>query len=239
MRSHYYNNSMDIYAYICTRSIEEMTSTTDKLISYLAECEIKSFLLPKASSIFTAYHHAYIKTSPKPDDIVIMCHDDIVIRERPEQFKEKLISLLSEKGVGFVGPAGTAFLGEDAVWWNPHYWAAKKHHGRVYHLDPKGKEYETLYGPPGEVVVLDGLFLATTGKVIEDVGLLKPSYFSGEWDFYDLHYTSTAHNKGYKNKILDINILHNSRGELVGRDSWHHNRESFIKNTKLPLEIKK
>ena len=39
------------------------------------------------------------------------------------------------------------------------------------------------------------------------------------------------------NGILNINILHNSRGELVGRDSWHKNRAAFIENTKLPLRI--
>lgn len=230
---------MNIYAYICTRSIEDMTETTDKLISYFAECEIKCFILPKSSSIFLAYQHAYLTTSPNADDIVIMCHDDVMIREKPHIFKSKLIKVLSEEGVGFVGPAGTAYLGEDAVWWNPQNWSMKKHHGRVYHIDPQGKEYETYYGDPGEVVVLDGLFLATTGKIIESVGLTKPSYFSGEWDFYDLYYTSSAFLQGYKNKILDINILHNSRGELVGRDSWHKNRDSFIKNTKLPLSIKK
>ena len=230
---------MNIYAYICTRSIEEMTETTDNLISYLAECGIKSFLLPNTSSIFLAYAHAYKVTDPEPEDIIIMCHDDIVIREKPEVFVQKLKDTLEEAKTGFIGPAGTAELGEDAVWWNQENWLNKKHHGRVYHLDPEGKEYETLYGPPDEVVVLDGLFLAAKSEVVKDIGLEKPPYFSGEWDFYDLHYTSNAFLKGYKNRILDINILHNSRGELVGRNSWHLNRQAFIENTKLPLKVKK
>jgi GT2 family glycosyltransferase len=229
---------MDIYAYICTRSIEEMTETTDKLVAYLAECSIKSFLLPNTNSIFQAYNHAYTVTNPSSDDIVIMCHDDIVIREKPKTFLKKLKETLDNPDTGFVGPAGTEELGPDAVWWNQERWALKKHHGKVYHLDPAGREYETPYGPPGEVVVLDGLFLAAKGNVIEAVGLTKPAYFSGEWDFYDLHYTSKAHLSGYKNRILDINILHNSRGELVGRDSWHNNRQAFIENTNLPLKVK-
>lgn len=230
---------MNIYAYICTRSIDEMTDTTDELIAYLAACEIKSFLLPKADSIFEAYNRAYTTTKPSANDIIIMCHDDIVIRETPETFVKKLKALLEEEDTGFIGPAGTADLGEDAVWWAQERWAQKKHHGKVYHIDPQGKEYQTFYGEPSEVAVLDGLFLATTGKVIEEVGLDKPSYFTGEWDFYDLHYTSKAFLMGYKNKILDINILHNSRGELVGRESWHLNRAAFIKHTKLPLKVKK
>jgi len=69
------------------------------------------------------------------------------------------------------------------------------------------------------------------------VGLEKPDYFTGDWDFYDIHYTASAFLKGYTNKVIDLNILHNSRGELVGRDSWHLNREAFIANTELPLKL--
>jgi len=87
--------------------------------------------------------------------------------------------------------------------------------------------------------VLDGLFLAARAKVIRDIGLQKPEYFEGEWDFYDIHYTSKAFLQGYINKVLDMNILHNSRGELVGRDSWHKNRLAFIEKTDLPLKLHK
>ena len=73
--------------------------------------------------------------------------------------------------------------------------------------------------------------------MLREIGLSKPDYFKGEWDFYDIHYTSTAFLKGYTNTILDMNIVHHSRGELVGRDSWHHNRAAFIENTELPLKI--
>ena len=39
-------------------------------------------------------------------------------------------------------------------------------------------------------------------------------------------------------KAVDIKIIHHSLGELVGRDSWHKNREAFISKTELPLQIK-
>ena len=87
------------------------------------------------------------------------------------------------------------------------------------------------------MVVLDGLFIAAKPKAIEDVGLEKPDYFVGEWDFYDLHYTSQAFLKGYVNKAIHFNIFHNSRGELVGRESWHKNKEQFRLNTPLPLQL--
>jgi hypothetical protein len=229
---------MDIYAIICTRSREQVTQTTNTLLTYLAKCGIKVFLLADTKSLFSSYERAYKMINPNPEDIIIFCHDDIEIREDPEVFKKKLIDALEFSAVGFVGPAGTTCLGPDAVWWNIENWQAGKHRGRVTHLDKLNKEYVSPYGAPGEVVCLDGLFLAAKPKVIEDVGLSRPEFFEGEWDFYDIHYTTQAHLKGYSNQVIDLNILHNSRGELVGRESWHKNREAFIANNDLPIELK-
>lgn len=229
---------MNIYAIICTRSREKVTQTTNNLLTYLAGCGIKVYLMANQSSLFSAYKRAYTQINPNPEDIIIFCHDDIEIREDPEVFKKKLIDSLESTAVGFVGPAGTTCLSPDAVWWNTDNWRAGKHRGRVTHLDKLNKEYISPYGPVGEVIVLDGLFLATKSNVIEEVGLEKPEFFEGDWDFYDIYYTTRAHEKGFTNYVIDLNILHNSRGELVGRESWHKNREAFIKNNDLPIELK-
>jgi len=228
---------MNIYAIICTRDRNKVTSTTDKLLTFLCAANIKIFMLSGAKSIFSAYQGAFEKINPEKEDIVIFCHDDIEIRENPAEFVEKLHKSFSSPEVGFVGAAGTMSLGPDAVWWDQERWQQAKHRGVVTHVDPKGKEYVTPYGPPGDVVTLDGLFFAAKRKVIDAVGLDKPTYFEGEWDFYDIHYTSQAFLKGFTNKVMDIKIFHNSRGELVGRDSWHKNREAFIANNDLPIEI--
>ena len=58
---------------------------------------------------------------------------------------------------------------------------------------------------------------------------------TGAWDFYDIYYTSKALMQGKVNKVMKVDILHRSRGELVGRMSWHENRQAFINNVKLPL----
>lgn len=229
---------MNIYAIICTRSRDDISETTDKLLTFLCSCDIKVSLVSGAKSLFTAYKSAYQRIQPNKEDIVIFCHDDIEIRNTPEDFKQQLTTLLDSDKVGFVGPAGTQYLGDSAVWWDLDLWRKGFHKGKVYHLDPKNKEYTTVYGPPDEVVVLDGLFLAAKPKVIEEVGLEKPEFFEGEWDFYDIYYTSQAFLKGYTNKIINLEILHNSRGELVGRESWHKNREAFIEKNDLPLKIK-
>jgi GT2 family glycosyltransferase len=229
---------MNIHAIICTRDRNDVSETTDKLISFLCRCNIAIYLISGAKSIFSAYLGAFEKIDPAPDDVVIFCHDDIEIRDRPEDFVQRITSALSLPEAGFVGAAGTKHLNEDPVWWDINRWKEGKHSGRVIHLDPTGKEYITEYGPPEDVVVLDGLFLAAKPHVIKEVGLQKPEYFEGEWDFYDIHYTSQAFLKGYTNRVIEMNILHNSRGELVGRDSWHKNKDAFAKKTKLPLMIK-
>jgi len=228
---------MKITAIICTRDSKQVTSTTDKLLKFYVSCGIQVLLVSGAKSLFSAYKGAFEKTNSSDEDIVIFCHDDIEIRESPEIFKNKLQELLNLEETGFVGPAGTAFLGANAVWWDQDVWVAGKHHGKVTHINPQGREYVTYYGKPDDVVVLDGLFLAAKAKTIKEVGLDKPEYLEGEWDFYDIYYTSQAFLKGYTNKAISLDILHNSRGELVGRDSWHKNREAFIKHNQLPLKI--
>tara|TARA_R110000824_G_scaffold122198_1_gene279046 strand:+ start:2981 stop:3673 length:693 start_codon:yes stop_codon:yes gene_type:complete len=229
---------MNIHAVICTRDRNKVSPTTNKLVSFLCACNIGVYILSNAKSLFSAYEGAFKRIDPDPEDITIFCHDDIEIRENPDNFVSKLKEALEPPETGFVGPAGTMELGPDSVWWDQTRWQRGKHRGTVFHIDPQGKEYKTHYGEPGEVVVLDGLFLAAKRRVIDEIGLEKPKYFEGEWDFYDIHYTSQAFLKGFTNKVLDLNILHNSRGELVGRDSWHKNREAFIANNELPLEIK-
>ena len=228
---------MNIHAIICTRCREEMTTMTDNLISYFAKAGVNVLVIAGASSIFKAYEGAYATISPDPEDIIIFCHDDIEIREKPEVFLNFLKGTLENEETGFVGAAGTTLLNEDPIWWDQNNHRRGFHRGRVTHITPEGEEYETFFGPAGDVVVLDGLFLAAKPKVIEDIGLKKPDYFVGEWDFYDIHYTSQAFLKGYINKAIHFNIFHNSRGELVGRESWHQNKELFRLNTSLPLQL--
>jgi hypothetical protein len=229
---------MNTYAVICTRSKEDLSSTTNKLLNYFSSIGIQIMLMCKQKSIFDAYKLAFDKVNPNPEDLFIFCHDDIEIHEAPDDFVKKIKEETKDDDVGFIGPAGTTDLGTNAVWWDREKWRAGKHRGRVYHVHPdQNYPVDTLYGFPGNVVALDGLFLAARAKTIQRVGLEKPEYFEGEWDFYDIHYTTKAFQLGYTNKAVDIKIIHHSLGELVGRDSWHKNREAFISKTELPLSI--
>ena len=227
---------MKIYAFICTRT-EVLPNYTQKLVSYLSRCKIEVNLLVNKESIFAAYEEAVKNTPIEDDDIVIFCHDDSEIIMDPQQFVTVLIRASRRAQSGFFGPAGTRLLTQDAMWWNKEVWSAGKHRGFVLHGDSILNCQYTFYGNPGRVVCLDGLFLAINGRSLKKLNLSKPDYFEGGWDFYDIHYTIQAHKKGLYNMVESIFILHRSKGELVGRESWHKNRLAFIEANNLPIEI--
>ena len=201
-------------------------------------------LMTNQDSIFSGYKKAFDHVNPKDDDIFILCHDDIEIHGENKSIIQSL-SLLNAEGYGFGGPAGTKLLDDQAVWWSQENWAKGLHSGQVWHPDEasskstcvKKEFHNTYYGPLSKVVVLDGLFLAASAKTLRYVGLEKPKYLEGDWDFYDIHYTFTAYEKGRSNITLPIQIAHYSRGELVGREGWHKNRMAFINNHKLPARV--
>ena len=231
--------SLNVYALICTRN-RDYSETTKALTSYLSRCGVKVKLLIGENSIFSAYKNAFEKFNTSPNDVFILCHDDIEILSSQELFKRTISKVALSHGLGFVGVAGTTKLTRDSVWWNQAVWAEGRHRGYVFH-GTKNEMSPTWYGVPGQAVVMDGLFLMARADTLEKVDLSKPEYFSGEWDFYDLHYTMTAHKLNLKNMVEPIIVRHESHGELVGRDSWHNNRLTFIQqyfsNTEQIIEI--
>lgn len=223
-----------MYAFICTRD-KDLKQITKDLLVYLASCGVRSKVLVGQKSIFEAYSFALTDEQIRDDETVILCHDDIFIKSEPKDFLNQL-SKLDDPKTGFIGVAGTTELGLNAVWWDKDVWAQGKHRGEVWHGEVHDC-FRTTFGPVGQVVVLDGLFLAAKAITLRNIGLKKPDYFEGDWDFYDLHYTSKALELGLENHVVNIEVIHNSKGELVGRDSWFLNREAFIKNTNLPLTL--
>ena len=224
---------MNVYAIISTR-YKILNFVTKTLISKYKEFGVGVKLLVGQESIFEAYKKGFKACDAKDDDVVIFCHDDIELVCTKAEFYKALGKTL-KKSCGIIGPAGTTYLDGEAVWWNHSHWKEGKHRGRVLHATEEGGAKKSEFGPFGRVTVLDGLFLAANHEVWRRVGLGKPDYFEGDWDFYDLHYTSKANAMGLKNEAVMIDMVHHSVGDVTGRDSWHKNRAAFIKNTKLPL----
>ena len=224
---------MKIFSITCTRD-KNLSPTTQGMVNTLSSFGVDVKLLVNQTSIFEAYKKGLERCDASPQDIIILCHDDIELLDSKEEFIAKL-SICLAPSTGIVGPAGTTYLGKNAVWWDQTRWQQGLHRGGVRHRKDDGVVYLTDYGQCGQVVALDGLFLAARKEVWEKVDLSKPKYFEGNWDFYDIHYTTKAHLLGYKNCAIPVSVIHHSCGELVGRDSWHKNREDFIYNTELPL----
>tara|TARA_R110000822_G_scaffold178717_2_gene318646 strand:- start:156 stop:839 length:684 start_codon:yes stop_codon:yes gene_type:complete len=222
---------MKIFSITCTRD-KNLGEAPKALFSTLSSYGVHVKVLANQTSIFEAYKKGMESCDADLNDIIILCHDDLEILSGKAEFVGSLAACL-DPATGIVGLAGTTDLGENAVWWDQTRWREGKHRGKVMHREPQ--VHATEYGACGRVVALDGLFLAARRAVWEMVGLDKPEHFEGDWDFYDIHYTTRAHLLGYKNYTVPIEVIHDSSGELVGRDSWHLNREAFIKNTKLPL----
>ena len=205
--------------------------------SYLSRAKVNTKFLVGQKSIFEGYANAFKRFDIQDNDVVILCHDDIEILTDPEVFRDIIVKTCLGVEAGFVGVAGTTHLSENAVWWDQNIWRQGKHRGHVYHGSEIMTADSTYYGSPGQVIAMDGLFLAASGRTLKKVGLEKPEYFEGGWDFYDIHYTTTAHKSKLKNYVVPISVLHNSKGELVGRDSWHKNRQAFIERSNLPLSL--
>lgn len=226
---------MKIYAVICTRD-KNLSPITKKLVSKLSSLPAKVMVMANQKSIFSGYKKAFDLVNPKETDIFILCHDDIEINENSKDILNA-INIVNAEGFGFAGVAGTKFLGIDAVWWHQGRWQKGLHSGKVYHVGEEGEPYPTDYGPPSKVVVLDGLFLVASAKTLKEVGLEKPPYLTGGWDFYDLHYTITSHKKGFNNVTIPLEIVHHSSGELVGRKGWNENRLAFGREHGLPIGV--
>ena len=203
------------------------------ITSYLEGAGFEVHLLVNKKSIFAAYTEALEEFSVKPDDIVILCHDDIQVLTDKSIFNMILETKLEDKNIGFVGVAGTQLFLRSGVWWEASAHIGIRHalnplRGCVFHGDSILDLHPTFYGSFGPVVVMDGLFLAAKGRTLLTIGLSQPDYLPGPWDFYDILYTFKAFKRGLTNLVVPIQILHQSHGEGISNDSWTVNREAFV-----------
>ena len=215
-------------------------SISKTLISFFDEAGWESYVMDGCSSIFEAYEKGVVESKVKPSDYVIMCHDDIHILTNSIDFNSIIEGFLQKNKIGFLGVAGTRILRENCVWWEGLNAYQSDHlAGSVYHGSTVMDMQSTHYGPTGKVVAMDGVFLACLGSTLLGMRLGKPKEFEGNWDFYDLYYTLQAHFKGLENYVVPVQILHKSRGNIQGKESWHKNREALSKKLgeKLPTFI--
>jgi len=135
---------------------------------------------------------------------ICLTHDDTEYLEIPD------LDTIFKDNVGMVGVAGTTILHKDQPWWfSEERLLGGILSGQIYHREERGNAL-SVFGPYGEVVVLDGVCMITTKDILEEVGIPEKDY--GTFDFYD-HILSLEYlKKGYRLLTVPIQLIHNSKG---------------------------
>jgi Glycosyltransferase like family len=229
-----------LFISICSRSGKEPKSLKhlqQYVVNAPASMNISYKVCYDADSIY-AGHQQNVDSSPlSDDDIVVMCHDDVEIISNYMEF-EKYLAGCNEPGVGFVGVAGAVSYGSAqyaGAWWAAR--AVGETSGFVFQGNDPQNMSPNYFGSCGQVVVLDGCFLACSFSTLKKVGLTKPEYLTSKWDFYDIHMTLTAALMKLENYTVPIIVRHESPGEM--REAWYKSRDEFLAyhNKHLPLSL--
>lgn len=154
------------------------------------------------------------------NDIVVLCHDDIVFDT--SSWMHKLLKHFNKSDYGIIGVAGTTKLPKSGRWWENR----RKMIGIVNHQqgDKKwtSKYSEDIKNNIEPVVIVDGLFIAINKKRIKENFDESVNGFH----FYDLNFCFKNFLNDVKvGVITNIRITHKSVGET--NDQWEENRKQF------------
>lgn len=165
-------------------------------------------------------------------DTWVFTHQDVTMWAGRKLWEDALKKTL-EDGVGFVGVAGGQELGPDGGWWSMPTTprgtcGAVAHTGPVFQATPAGLyrgdgTYMSSFGPYGECIVMDGVFLACSRKTLEAIG---PWPEDLGWHFYDVWATRKAHKAGLRNYVVPLPLHHVSVGEVRG--DWTDSRDLYL-----------
>ncbi|MBS3155733.1 hypothetical protein J4413_00665 [Candidatus Woesearchaeota archaeon] len=209
---------------VCSKDktlLEGLNGNVEKTIG--CEFEILGIDNKIGNSICYVYNEG-VKKAKYP--YLCFVHEDV--RFLTENWGRKVVEKLENNEVGVLGVAGSSLMPENGMWFS-----VKKPFvmGRVVHV-VNGKERLDRYGSireDGEVVVLDGLFLACRKEVGEKF------LFDEELDgfhFYDVDFSLRV-SKELKNIVTyDILLKHFSGGKKD--ESYERLRKKFIEKHSLP-----
>lgn len=164
-------------------------------------------------------------------DILVFTHDDVEIQWDKSKW-EKLINQLKLENSGIAGVVGYRQI--DGRHWLPIQFGS----GACMHSEGT-EEWLSTFGDFGETIILDGIFLAMTRKVFDDIGGFDEDYPG--WHFYDIDISFRAHMKGYKNFTFPLKIKHDkTRTKKVNPEEWKQNERIFMEKwgDKLPKTLK-
>ena len=208
---------MNYYVIIATRTTEkdrrDSKLTVARLEKYFTEAGWQVKFMENESSIWAAHRKGVKEFDVQDEDAVILCHDDIEILLQKEDFNMLIGKHLADPETGFLGVAGSSIIDKHIGWFQCAV-NNQSGHGGCYHGDSAHNMFYSHFGHVGPVIALDGLFLATTGKVLNSIKIAKPKALEPgcNWDWYDFFYTVQAHIKKFKNRTIALPIRHESPG---------------------------
>jgi hypothetical protein len=102
-------------------------------------------------------------------------------------------------------------------------------HGKVNHLDALYGPQPTYFGPyPNRVVMIDGVFMALSRKLLES-GVRFDENIPSKFHFYDLDFSlSVAQTENLKVGVGDILITHASPGLREFTPEWLNGEQYFL-----------
>lgn len=193
-------------------------------------------IINNGESLTSAYNRGYIKSK---NNIVVFCHDDIIIETK--QWGKKLKKHFDkEEQYGIIGVAGSKYLPESGKWWEKPKWM----YGKVKHTH-NGiswlSEYSTDLGKGVEDVInVDGLFFAVhKDRIYKDTNYTPFDERVKGFHFYDVDFCFKNFISGVPvGVVTNIRINHMSIGET--NEEWEKNRIEFSEFYKdnLPKNVK-
>lgn len=179
----------------------------DTLLYKNAEADI-FFKENNRESLQKTYNKAFDFCLEEGIEYIVLTHDDVMFENVSD---ERLLKNFKEFDMFGVAGATQCKLGKPALW---HLMGGGFKggylRGAVAHLTRGKKQMDSFGLFPHRVVMLDGVFLAISRKVFENIRF-DESCPTG-YHFYDVDYSLTAHNKGFKVGVGDILITHASHG---------------------------
>lgn len=185
--------------------------------------EVQTLVITDAESMCAGYNHGMKETDAK---YKIFMHQDVYIVNKG--FLNDILKLfLSDSKIGMIGQVGNRTIPESGAAWSDGDWRRR---GKVYSDVIFRTNYSTwkpIKGPYEEVVVIDGLLMATQYDIP-----WREDLFKG-WDFYDCSQSLEFIRKGYKIIIPNMDkpwCLHdNDILNLSNYDKW---RQVFVEEYK-------
>lgn len=171
--------------------------------------------------------------SEAKNDIVVLCHDDIIFET--SGWYPKILKHFEKSDYGILGVAGTTNLPKSGMWW--------ENKGRMIGIvnhEHDGKKWESKYcdsfgNDIRSAVIVDGLFIAIHKKRIKHTFDENVPGFH----LYDVNFSFKNFLDDVKvGVICNVRLTHKSIGMV--NEQWEKNRLAFAEQFKdnLPAKIK-